>query len=40
MLPFYEYSIYLTIVNKQIEEANAKIQAEEADLLNLPGRIS
>jgi len=39
-LPFYEYSIYLTIINKQIEESNARILAEQDELLNLPGRLA
>jgi hypothetical protein len=27
-LPFYEYSIYLTITNKQISENNSRIESE------------
>jgi hypothetical protein len=39
-LPFYEYSIYLTITNKQISDNNARIEAElDADLPNLPGSV-
>jgi hypothetical protein len=40
-LPFYEYSIYLTITNKQISESNARIEAElDSGLPNFGGRLS
>jgi hypothetical protein len=38
-LPFYEYSIYLTITNKQISDNNARIESElDSGPPNLPGK--
>lgn len=38
-LPFYEYSIYLTITNKQISDNNAKIESElDTGPPTLPGK--
>jgi len=40
-LPFYEYSIYLTITNKQISDNNSRIESElDAGLPNLPGKLA
>jgi hypothetical protein len=39
-LPFYEYSIYLTIINKKIKEKNAKIEADlDSGPDTQPGRL-
>jgi hypothetical protein len=40
-LPFYEYSIYLTITNKQISDNNARIESElDEGLPILPGKLA
>jgi hypothetical protein len=39
-LPFFEYSIYLTVINQKIKKRNAEILAElEEGPVNMPGRL-